>query len=270
VTEPPLTSADSGRRFAPGQRVCLQAGTSEWVTVDLVQSAPDGGCLLYVINNIGDLTKVALTSVQADHVQILLPDGRAPSARVGERLSAGLKQRRIPPINEVLADARQWVEVLQHDDVSARRVVIAALVQSEIPTRVKPGMYRATLHWTPLGAALYRSYRERIGEIPVPLDPEMSFDTTRDEHGARELLARMKRIRPKTAHLLRLPISAFEVLPEPDQASWRTSTVWRARAGIRAGNLPSIWEPLAGSRWRSVQRSEAILFGVDTAPGVNA
>jgi superfamily II DNA or RNA helicase len=65
-----------------GQRVRLPVGVSGWVTLDLAQATPDGGAILYVVDDTGAMHKVALNPDQCDQVAILSADGGAPSSKV--------------------------------------------------------------------------------------------------------------------------------------------------------------------------------------------
>lgn len=70
------------RTFEPGQRVRLPVQINSWVTVDLAKPEDSGGWSLYVLDDGSSLHKVSLTADQAEQVEVLVQDGRAPSARV--------------------------------------------------------------------------------------------------------------------------------------------------------------------------------------------
>jgi site-specific DNA recombinase len=60
----------------------------------------------------------------------------------------------LPPLDEVLASAGGWREMLCSGGVPTRREVLGLLLDAVVPERVGWGRYDARLAWTPTGAAL--------------------------------------------------------------------------------------------------------------------
>ena len=54
----------------------------------------------------------------------------------------------------MLAQVGGWRQVLLDDDVETRRRVLALIIQTIIPERVRPGEYRVQIAWTPSGELL--------------------------------------------------------------------------------------------------------------------
>jgi hypothetical protein len=65
-----------------------------------------------------------------------------------------LSQVKLPSIDQVLAIAGGWANVLDGADVDAQREVLSVLVARIVAVRERPGVYRVELLWTPLGEAL--------------------------------------------------------------------------------------------------------------------
>lgn len=126
--------------------------------------------------------------------------------------------QRLPSVDVMLARAPEWLETLQGENVAARRDVVVQFVTTVVPTRLRVGLYRARVTWTPMGDALQRWYRDRVGDLPVPQHPEISFYADRDDQGALVLSTRIKWKRQDTEHLLALAPGAFDVLSKRDRA----------------------------------------------------
>jgi hypothetical protein len=70
------------------------------------------------------------------------------------RLRAVKPEPALPPLDQVVAAAGGWAEIVAGTDVQAQRDILGDLVERVTPLRVKRGMYEGQIQWTPLGRAL--------------------------------------------------------------------------------------------------------------------
>lgn len=81
------------------------------------------------------------------------------------RLHAAQPERPVlPPLEVVLASADGWARMLHAIDTTARRDVLAELLEQVVPERVRIGRYRVRIAWTPLGRALRATVR-RVASV---------------------------------------------------------------------------------------------------------
>lgn len=90
-----------------------------------------------------------LADVEAANAELSRLRGREPSAV-------------LPDLDEVLRAVDSWGNVLAAADVAAQRDVLAALVETITPRRVRRGRYEPEVVWTPLGASL-RALADAVG-----------------------------------------------------------------------------------------------------------
>ena len=88
---------------------------------------------------------VVKARADADAAETELATVRHESERPGPKL---------PPLDQVLATAGSWTDILEGADLGAQREVLAVLVERIVPIRERPGVYRVDVRWTPLGEAL--------------------------------------------------------------------------------------------------------------------
>ncbi len=72
------------------------------------------------------------------------------------RLRDSQPKEALPPLDEVVASAASWAEILRGRGVPAQREVLALLVRRVVPIEQGGGQYDVEVTWTPLGSSLAR------------------------------------------------------------------------------------------------------------------